>query len=81
MLILVCTIISLSSKSFLHKIKFFLCTDWEGKLTVYYTINGSPKSVKVKEELQLEKWYTVEIKQSEKDGKVKNRKCFVIFLM
>ena len=59
----------MSPKYFLHKNYF---TDWEGRLTVYYTINGVPESWKVDEELEIARWYQVEIKQSKRNGKVKS---------
>ena len=64
----------------IKKKMFIFYSDWEGKLTVYYTINGSPKSWKVNDELEPETWYQVEIKQIEQDGKVKSRDCFFLFL-
>ena len=68
----------MSSKYFLHKNHF---TDWEGHLTVYYTINGVPKSWNVDMELELANWYEVEIKQSKRDEKVKSWNYFANFLL
>ena len=44
--------------------------DWEGKLIVHYTISGSPKVWTFDEELDLETWYEVEIKQYKDGNKV-----------
>ena len=56
-------------------------TDWAGRLTVYYTINGSPQSWTVDEELETEKSYQVEIKQYKRNGKVKKLKYFFFFFL
>ena len=48
---------------------------------MYYAINGSPQSWKVDEELELEKWYQVEIKQSKGDGHGKAYKLNIFWYL
>ena len=44
--------------------------DSQGTLIIHYTSSGSPEVWEYDDQLDLDKWYEIEIKQYDKDGKV-----------